>query len=60
MIYFTAKQSGNDNVYFINGQDILNSVDAEIMTVDGSHPTDFGFWCVEEAIGKVLAPILKK
>lgn len=46
--------AGDDNVHFINGQDIFKSHDSEMMTVDDTHPTDFGFYCMAEAIQKVL------
>jgi hypothetical protein len=49
--YEIAVNNGDKNVYFINGQDILNYSDPDIMTVDGCHPTDFGFWCMAQIIG---------
>lgn len=45
---------GDKNVHFINGQDIFYSHDSEMMTVDDTHPTDLGFYCMAEAIQKVL------
>ena len=52
--YQTLLSQGDKNVHFINGQDIFNSHDSEMMTVDDTHPTDFGFYCMAEAIEKVL------
>lgn len=55
--YKSAKDSGNENVYFIDGQAIFNSFDSSMMTVDRIHPNDFGFWCMSEAILEVLRKI---
>ncbi|MBO5452411.1 MAG: hypothetical protein J6A69_00380 [Clostridia bacterium] len=57
--YETALKNGDKNVYFINGQDILNYSDPDMMTVDGCHPNDFGFWCMAEVIGKKIKEVLK-
>jgi hypothetical protein len=46
--------NGDKNVHFINGQDIYLSHDSEMMTIDDTHPTDLGFYCMAEAIEKVL------
>ena len=46
--------NGKANVHFINGQDIYLSHDSEMMTIDDTHPTDFGFYCIAEALEKVL------
>lgn len=45
---------GDKKVHFINGQDIFTSHDSEMMTMDDTHPTDLGFYCMAEAIEKVL------
>ena len=45
---------GDSNVHFINGQEIYKSHDSEMMTIDDTHPTDFGFYCIAEALEKVL------
>lgn len=52
--YQTLLSKGDKNVHFINGQDIFKSHDSEMMTVDDTHPTDLGFYCMAEAIEKVL------
>lgn len=57
--YLCAKNSGDKNVFFINGQDILNFKDPDIVTCDGVHPNDFGFWCMAEIIGKAVEKYLK-
>jgi hypothetical protein len=45
---------GDKNVHFINGQEVFHRYDSEMMTVDGTHPTDFGFFCMAEQVEKVL------
>lgn len=52
--YQRLLDKGDKNVHFINGQDIFYSHDSEMMTVDDTHPTDLGFYCMAEAIEKVL------
>ena len=47
-------EQGDKNVHFINGQEIYLSHDSEMMTIDDTHPTDFGFYCIAEALEKVL------
>lgn len=56
--YKMAKDAGDNNVYFINGQDILNYKDPDMMTCDGCHPNDFGFWCMAEVIGETIKKVL--
>ncbi len=58
--YETAKAAGDNNVYFINGQDILNYKDRDMVTCDGVHPNDFGFWCMAEIIGGAVEKVLVK
>ncbi len=57
--YLTAKDAGDENVYFIDGAEILNYKDSEMMTCDGTHPNDFGFWCMSEVIGRVVKKALE-
>ena len=52
--YQRLLDKGDKNVHFINGQEIFYSHDSEMMTVDDTHPTDFGFYCMAEEIEKVL------
>jgi len=62
VVYDTYKQAieaGDKNVYFINGQDIFNHIDSDVMTCDGCHPNDFGFWCMAEVIGDVVKKVIK-
>ncbi len=55
--YQKAKANG-EPVYFISGQQIVNQIDPEIFTVDGVHPTDFGFYCMAKEIKTVIEPLL--
>lgn len=54
--YKNAVSSGDKNVYFIDGADLLTFGDA---TVDGCHPNDFGFYLMAKRIGDELEKILK-
>lgn len=53
-----AQADGDKNVYFINGMDIFNSHDKDMMTVDGCHPNDFGAFCMAEAFEKLLRELI--
>ena len=52
--YIRALQDGDTNVYFVDGFSGLGDEMATDATVDGTHPTDLGFW----NIAKKLYPIL--
>ena len=54
--YMEALNSGDKNVYFRDGFDALGDVEAGDATVDGTHPTDLGFY----NMAKQLYPLLKK
>ncbi|MBQ4050719.1 MAG: hypothetical protein IJD13_03755 [Oscillospiraceae bacterium] len=41
-------------VHFIDGQQIFESHDREMMTMDNTHPTDLGFYCMAEALSDVF------
>lgn len=58
--YRLAKESGDDNVYFINGAEMFPEELREYCTVDGSHPNDLGFMYMAKAVGKVLEEIYDK
>lgn len=49
-------EEGESPIHFVNGQEIFGGHDAEMMTLDGTHPTDLGFYCMAEA----LYPIMKQ
>ena len=52
--YDEAVKNGDKNVYFISGEEIFNYTDPNIITCDGVHPNDFGFWCMSQVIGKMI------
>ncbi len=57
--YEKAKAEGDENVYFINGQTFFGERWAN-STVDGCHPTDFGFYQMSLVIERVLEDIFNK
>lgn len=54
--YVKAKNEGDKNVYFIAGNELIQSKYAEFATVDNTHPNDIGFFSMAE----VLCGLLKK
>lgn len=56
--YERLKKAGVKNLYYLEGETLLGN-DSED-TVDGSHPTDLGFFRQANAFEKVLKPILEK
>ena len=58
--YENALASGDENVYFIDGESFFGNVDRSICTVEGCHPTDLGFMRMAEVVYPVLKEILEK
>ncbi len=56
--YQDAIKSGDKNVYFINGEEIFKYKDSNILSCDGVHPNDFGFWCMAQVIGKKIKEVM--
>ena len=54
--YNNAVSAGDKNVYFIDGK-ALTKLCKDMGTVDNSHPTDFGFASMAEALTKVIENI---
>ena len=50
-----ATKSGDRNIYYIDGFTLLPNPDS---TVDGTHPTDLGFYDMAKAIYPVLKKVL--
>ena len=48
--YRALKSESDTPVYFVDGQKIFESCDSEMMTVDNTHPTDLGFYCMAKAL----------
>ena len=55
--YDKAVESGDKNVYIINGSSLYNGLDADY-TVDAIHPNDLGFYRIADAITNVLEKVL--
>ena len=51
--YLSAIDNGDNNVYFINGTELMRLCKNE-GTVDNCHPTDLGFFSMAKAVIKVL------
>ncbi len=51
--YDNAIAAGDKNVYFIDGKDLMELCENE-GTVDGTHPTDFGFASMAKIIGNLM------
>ncbi len=52
------RAAGDRNLYFLDGGTVINSEDWDEVTVDGSHPTDYGFALMARSIAPVVAKIL--
>lgn len=52
--YDNAVAAGDKNVYFLDGQEIFKIAGYTDCTVDGCHPNDLGFWCMAQALIKVI------
>ena len=52
--YLNAKNSGDNNVYFVDGQEIFKICGYDACTCDTIHPNDLGFYCMSEAVKKVI------
>lgn len=57
--YTRAKNNGDKNVYFIAGNELIQSKYAEFATVDNTHPNDIGFFSMAEVLCKLLKEIIK-
>ena len=44
--YETLCSNGDQNVYFVDGRKAFHSLNKNMMTIDGIHPNDFGFYCI--------------
>lgn len=57
MTYQNARDRGDENVYFIDGRELM-AVAGNEGTVDACHPTDLGFYSMSRELIKVLGGIL--
>jgi hypothetical protein len=58
--YMNALKSGDENVYFIDGEYLFKDTDSDCCTVDAIHPNDAGFIRMAEVIGHTLKRVLEK
>ena len=58
-IYETARAQGDQNVYLLTNEK-LTALSGDEGTVDGCHPTDFGFASMATALGDLMGTIYKK
>lgn len=58
--YTEAVNSGDRNVYFIDGTEIFKAFGGDGCTVDNCHPNDLGFACMAEAVKGVIEKITGK
>lgn len=58
--YEQAVAAGDKNVYFIDGMTFFDEVPRRFCTVDGSHPTDLGFYIMYQKILPVLKQALRQ
>lgn len=58
--YRSALDSGDENVYFIDGQTLFGDTDRDACTVDLIHPNDLGFMRMAEGIFPVLKNVLER
>lgn len=54
-----ALSAGDENVYFIDGSQMLHQFGGDSGTVDACHPNDLGFMCMAKSIGDVIEQIFK-
>ncbi len=55
-----AVESGDKNVYFIDGSTLFDEDERDACTVDGCHPNDLGFYRMAQGIIPTLKKIMKK
>lgn len=56
--YLSARAAGDDNVYFLDGEQFFGGMGREMCTVDGTHPNDLGFYRMAISVYGALKKIL--
>ena len=59
-LWLSAVDAGDQNVYFIDGEELFGKDLRDCCTVDGCHPNDFGFYRMYARVLPVLKKALKK
>ncbi len=57
--YYRAREEGDRNVFYIDGQGLFRGDLKEECTVDTTHPSDIGMAMMADGIGQMLARILR-
>lgn len=58
--YENALANGDQNVYFISGENFYAENDPYACTVDGIHPNDCGFYHMTREVRKTLEPVFRE
>lgn len=58
--YRYAREAGDRNVWYIDGEGIFRGADEDSCTVDGVHPNDLGFVKMADSIGRILRRAMRK
>ncbi len=58
--YKKAKESGDENIYFIDGESVFRGPYEDMCTVDGAHPNDLGFALMADAVEQTLKKAFRK
>lgn len=55
-----ARENGDKNVYYIDGDGICRGADEDSCSVDGTHPNDIGFMKMADSIGRTIRRAMRK
>ena len=57
--FYRAREEGDKNVFYIDGQGLYRGYHKEECSTDGSHPNDIGMMKMAESIGQLLERVLR-
>ena len=57
--YRRARELGDKNVYYIDGEGLFSGPFSDDCTVDGTHPNDLGFSLIADRLGRVIDRALR-
>jgi hypothetical protein len=57
--FYRAREEGDGNVFYIDGQGLYRGYFKEECSTDGSHPNDIGMMKMAESIGQLLERVLR-
>lgn len=55
-----AREKGDKNVYYIDGEGIFRGPDEDLCSVDGAHPNDYGFAKMADSIAEMMKRAMRK